>query len=107
LALGQQQRTIATACGWHTIQQNPLYPNDPNRLAGFFGSDNSALCGVPDYLNDLNAMQRAVLSQGAQFIAEFQEALDKLAISRKKMTVELLASDWAEIFLTVQRQGGN
>lgn len=56
---------VAKACGWHTVQQNPMYPHDRSRLAGFWGEDTTALCGIPNYPADLNAC------------ASFREHLDK------------------------------
>jgi len=51
----QQRVAIPKALGWHTIQRNPLYPDDSSKIAGFHSGDFTALYGIPDYLNDLNA----------------------------------------------------
>ena len=46
---------VAEACGWRGVCPNPLYPDNPAKLAGFQGGDRTALCGIPDFLGDLNA----------------------------------------------------
>lgn len=46
MTLPDQTRAMAELDGFHTIQPNPLYPD---RLAGFRGTDTTALLGTPDY----------------------------------------------------------
>jgi hypothetical protein len=65
----EQQRiaiaiAIAEACGWRCIKPNPFSPNPP--LCGFNDSQSKTEAanggspwGIPDYLNDLNAMHEA------------------------------------------------
>lgn len=36
-----------------------MYPSCPEKLAGFYKEDSHALCGIPDFLTDLNAMYGA------------------------------------------------
>ena len=58
----QQRIAIAEACGWKLVMDNPLYEpywEDPK------GNMIGVSCGMrfPDYLNDLNAMNSAVLQK--------------------------------------------
>jgi hypothetical protein len=71
---GEQQRIkIAEACGWHNIRPNPIgaTPLAGNKEAVPF---DGALFGIPDYLNDLNAMheaeKRLPLSKGTMWLKE-------------------------------------
>lgn len=49
---------------------------------------------VPDYFNDLNAMQSAVLSQSEDLQGKFDSALKNSG----KRIASMMASEWAEIF---------
>lgn len=60
-----QRIAIAEACGWTDISTNPFTPNPPH--CGFHLSsgrtqeaNSGSKWGIPDYLNDLNAMHEAV-----------------------------------------------
>ena len=68
----QQRIAIAEACGWTDVR--------------FIGRGDDTICvgkpkvrpggiNVPDYLNDLNAMQSSVQSQSERFQDDFDSAL--------------------------------
>lgn len=58
---------MAEVCGFAAIQQNPLYPTDQSRLAGFYAAElgaakaghSCAMVGIPNYAHDLNACHEA------------------------------------------------
>jgi hypothetical protein len=59
-------------------------------------------CGrgaLPDYLNDLNAIQAAVLSQPHPFQDWFQSALNAQSFENGKLFCERSAKDWADAFI--------
>lgn len=57
----KQRIAIAKACGWYNIQQNPinLFQLAGTRLEQSVSDLCNPLLGIPDYLNDLNAMYEA------------------------------------------------
>lgn len=71
----QQRITIAEACGWKLVMDDPLYEpywEDPkgNMIGVGIGSR------FPDYLNDLNAMHEAERTMGdPQLWDEYQSYL--------------------------------
>lgn len=58
---------------------------------------------VPDYLNDLNAMHGAVMSQSPEFRLAYEHACQNAAKNLGKLVCELPAMVFAECFLTTQR----
>ena len=88
-----QRLAIARACGW--------------QYAGTSGHENADVClwfrpnedhiyhRLPDYLNDLNAMQSAVLTQSTKF----QDQFDSTLKNSGKWIASMTAKEWAEIFL--------
>ena len=85
------RKSIAEIAGFHTIQQNPLYPNDKNKLAGFHAGDDSALYGIPDYLNSIDAVRAVVLKQDR----EEQRRFESLLFYSGGLFHEKSARDWA------------
>ena len=82
----QQQLAIAEACG----------------------EDNDSIYRdlIPNYLNDLNAMQSSVQSQSERFQDDFDSALKNSG----KWVASMTAQEWADIFilcLQSQRDSGN
>jgi hypothetical protein len=92
----QQQRiAIAEACGW-TLKKGIRAWNRPNNN----GWD--CLEQLPDYTNDLNAMQSAVISQNYDFQQEFHNALMSLA----GFPHQAKSTQWAEIFVDIALRKG-
>jgi hypothetical protein len=90
----QQRIKIAEACGWETNKRKWLAkpPNDSWQY----------LDTIPDYLNDLNAMQSAVISQNYDFQQEFHNALMSLA----GFPHQAKSTQWAEIFVDIALRKG-
>ena len=101
----QQRIAIAEACGWKLVMDNPLYEpywEDPK------GNMIGVSCGMrfPDYLNDLNAMNSAVLQkfngpahEGWAFIDNLRVACGIPHSSACMALVCATASQRAEAFL--------
>ena len=99
----QQRVAIAEACGWTDVR--------------FIGRGDDTICvgkpkvrpggiNVPDYCNDLNAMQSSVQSQSERFQDDFDSALKNSG----KWVASMTAQEWADIFilcLQSQRDSGN
>ena len=99
----QQRIAIAEACGWTDVR--------------FIGRGDDTICvgkpkvrpggiNVPDYLNDLNAMQSSVQSQSERFQDDFDSALKNSG----KWVASMTSQEWADIFilrLQSQRDSGN
>jgi hypothetical protein len=62
---------------------------------------NGEVRSIPDYTNDIRAIQAAVLSQSSEFQDKFQSALNEVAFSRGKLFCQLTAQDWCDAFLHV------
>jgi hypothetical protein len=95
----QEQRiAIAEICGWKR-------PSDGTTEYWWDGKNRYSvhISKLPDYIHDLNAMQSAVLSQPPEFRARFNELQENVCITRKCIMAELLAEDWAILFLQVKR----
>lgn len=61
---------------------------------------------VPDYANDLYAIQRAVLAQDEEFREAFSVALTGLALRERRRIAELTADDWCACFIAVLDEKG-
>ena len=77
-------------------------------IAEACGEDNDSIYRdlIPDYLNDLNAMQSSVQSQSERFQDDFDSALKNSG----KWVASMTAQEWADIFilcLQSQRDSGN
>lgn len=77
-------RELLTALGWHTIQPNPLHRE---RLAGFIGTDTTAMLGCPPL--DANLIQQAreklLTSENVQM--QFLDQLARLVPSPEMKTI--------------------
>lgn len=73
----EQRIKIAEACGWVRGYSGDLqWVNDPNGIRiGCSSIRNVADQALPDYLNDLNAMQSAILIQTNEFQLAYHNAL--------------------------------
>lgn len=92
-----QRIAIAEACG--------IKVEKPDGQ-GYWRGSRTLPCDIngktlPDYLNDLNAIQSGVKLQASQFRAKFDECMATLAITRKCLYCELTAQDWADCFIQI------
>lgn len=99
-----QRIAIAELCGW---EANKCCDCPEHWHWGISLNERSCRIAVPtsklpDYLNDLNAIQSAVLQQEADFRRRFSTALSYKSSESGKLFCELVASDWAEVFLQVK-----
>ncbi len=76
-----ERQRIATACHWKPE-------------GGDYGRDS-----LPDYVNDLNAIHKAVLQRDDDFKNRFEWTLNGIAIEQDKYLVEMSAKDWSAAFL--------
>lgn len=102
--------SIAISCGWKgCTDSNCEYRKcqhlHKGSVVGF--PEPYSTSRYPDYANDLNAMQSAVLSQGRDFVLSFNSELVHAAQHRDVCIVELTAKSWAIIFLQVKRGSGH
>ena len=92
-----QRIAIAKACGWefrYMVGATPfgLAPDAKNE---------SYTQDLPDYLNDLNAIQQAALQRltTSNEVNGFQIWLSRLTVRYGKTFYQLTATDWSEAFL--------
>ena len=102
----QQRIAIAEACGWKVLEPEvkPAIIYLWGLREGFIHEENREI--IPDYLNDLNAMQSSVQSQSERFQDDFDSALKNSG----KWVASMTAQEWADIFilcLQSQRDSGN
>jgi len=97
-----QRVAIAEACGWRkSTGRHPISGNNVTVWSdGKSSWDHARL--PPDYLNDLNAMQSAVLAQDSYFQQEFHDSLLSLAGFPHQAT----STQWAEIFVNIALRKG-
>lgn len=95
---------IAKACGWRGISEQFLVGYAPWRTKPYSDRVNSCpiseldsipLDPLPDYFNDLNAMQSSVQSQSERFQNDFDSALKNSG----KWVASMTAQEWADIFI--------
>jgi hypothetical protein len=86
-----QRIAIAEACGWMEIKEYQ------HLLWGFHPKEGFQEAPVPDYLNDLNAIQSAVLSQGAEFQRKFDAELRRCVYTGHLHN--MTAETWAACFI--------
>lgn len=94
----KQRKRIAEACGWWRIGEGGKWGGFPPNCAPIWEN----ICDVPDYLNDLNAMQSAVNYQSIDFQEEFDTALRSLNVFIHQTT----STQWAEIFIDAALRKG-
>lgn len=102
MKLLEQRIAIGEESGWR-LDDGGIHYRDPD---GFYRPTDSMLNfkagGLPDYPNDLNAMQEALLWQPREFRADFYIALNDESVRRGKLITEMPAADWARVFLTLK-----
>ena len=90
----QQRVAIAEACGLTNVApmivKNVKHEGD-DITVGIWSDDG----WVPQYLNDLNAMQSSVQSQSERFQDDFDGALKNSG----KWVASMTAQEWADIFI--------
>lgn len=93
----QQQRAIAEACGWTKLE---LYSGQHSLLYGVRPGDNSeSISRVPNYLEDLNAIHRAVLSLKDQDFKAYMRYQQELIRQDGLIYTDAPASNRAVAFL--------
>jgi hypothetical protein len=102
-----QRIAIAEACGWKfdPLRGNKTYPwwepHHGETIHGFECSKSTSHKSPPNYLNDLNAMQSAVLSQDDDFITRFALEMNKAENRLHKHQWAMSAQDYADCFIAV------
>lgn len=94
----KQRVAIAEACGWRMVTQY----NKPEEIWESCEGVIRAESNLPDYLNDLNAMQSAVLKQSPSFQSEFHDKLMEMPC----MLHQASSTHWAEIFIDIALKNG-
>lgn len=85
---------IAEACGWEISPDKSQF-RKPNQLGWQGRGFQSIYECLPNYCNDLNAMQSAVLSQSK----EFQDRFDQELKNSGEWIASMKSKDWAIIFV--------
>jgi len=74
-----QRIAIAKACGLSVVSDGITHCLTPCHLdTGKFDPQGKGLTTVPDYLNDLNAMHEAIMSQSGEFRVRYRNILADL-----------------------------
>ena len=97
----QQRIAIAEVCGWERGYTGATqWINDPYGIRVAWSSMREvADAALPDYLNDLNAMHKAVFTLSETQRCAFQQKLGEIAERMSICFCECTASLWAEAFL--------
>lgn len=100
----QQQIAIAKTCGWTAEQDSNGYWRATNQKSGhaselWLSERNVWSVGIPDYLNDLNAMHEAEKAMNNNDWWKFVEHLTNICGGGTALGISATAAQRAEAFL--------